>query len=85
MSCKISISYTNNIETLFRMGADEAKIHNGDFSGDINSGRFNIPVLGGTFIGSYFVNGKTIFLEISKKPIFIPCSLIESFLKSHID
>jgi len=73
-----------NINSLLAMGIEEASAYDGRFNGDTKSGYFNISTLGGNFTGTYIVNANLIEVVFSNKPFFVPCSIIESFLKSHI-
>jgi len=57
---------------------------NGNFSGDTTSGDFDVTVFANTIKGSYTITGKNLHLTITDKPFLIPCSTIESFLKSKI-
>jgi hypothetical protein len=56
----------------------------GIFTGDGNSGNFEVTVFANTIRGSYVINGQNLNLTITHKPFLIPCSTIESFLKSRI-
>jgi len=55
----------------------------GQFTGDTNSGSFNVKVMG-TIEGSYTVSGNELLINIENKPMFIPCGTIEGFLKSQL-
>lgn len=46
------------------------------FQGDATSGSF-----AGTASGRYRVDGRTLFLEVEKKPVFVPWALVERELK----
>jgi len=84
MSCKVTIPYSANINDILEMGRREATAYNCQFSGDTSSGAFNVSALGGVFNGTYIVYEKVIEILFSNKPFFIPCSLIETFLRSHV-
>jgi len=84
MSCEININYTTDINQLHKMAVVEASYYDGYFKGNAYSGEFNILALGGLFNGTYEVEGKTINVKFFKKPIFIPCKMIEVFLTSYI-
>jgi hypothetical protein len=55
----------------------------GTFTGDASSGSFQVKVMG-TIEGSYTVSGSELLISIDSKPMFIPCSTIEGFLKNQI-
>ena len=55
----------------------------GTFNGDVNTGIFEVSLLG-TLSGSYVISGQQISINIDSKPIFVSCNQIESFLKSKL-
>ena len=55
----------------------------GTFNGDVNTGIFQVSILG-KLSGSYTISGQQININIDSKPIFVGCSQIESFLKSKL-
>ncbi|MEO9020566.1 MAG: hypothetical protein ABI237_10545 [Ginsengibacter sp.] len=57
---------------------------NGVFNGNENSGDFDVTIFGNTIKGIYTVSGQVLKLEITDKPFFVPCSMIESFLQKQI-
>ena len=84
MKCLIKIPYSVDVRKLYELGLDEAIATGGRLDGNEQKGTFSIPILGGVFEGTYNVNNKWIEVQLFKKPIFIPCGVIESFLKSQI-
>lgn len=84
MKCLIKVPYSVDIKKLYVLGLDEAKATGGRLDGNEQKGTFSIPILGGIFEGAYNVDDKLIEVQLFKKPIFIPCGVIESFLKSQI-
>ncbi len=71
------IEIINNVKT---------KIENegGSFTGDENEGNFNLPTPVGTIEGTYSVNDNELKIDITKKPMMLPCSMIESELEKRL-
>ncbi len=67
----------NNVKT---------KIENegGSFTGDENEGNFNLPTPVGAIEGNYSVINKELKIDITKKPMMLPCSMIESELEKRL-
>ncbi len=64
----------------------KSKIENegGSFAGDENEGNFNLPTPVGSIEGNYSVIDNELKIEITKKPMMLPCSMIESELKKRL-
>ena len=64
----------------------KSKIENegGRFTGDENDGNFNLPTPVGAIEGNYTVAANELKIEITKKPMMLPCSMIESELKKRL-
>ena len=62
------------------------KIENegGSFTGDENEGNFNLPTPVGTIEGNYSVSNNELKIDITKKPVMLPCSMIESELEKRL-
>ncbi len=62
------------------------KIENegGSFTGDENEGNFNLPTPVGSIEGNYSVSDNELKIDITKKPMMLPCSMIESELKKRL-
>ena len=56
----------------------------GEFSGDENKGTFSLPTPVGVIEGSYQVEVDELKIDISKKPSFLPCSMMETELKKRL-
>ena len=52
----------------------------GHFEGSPTVGHFSLPTPVGAFDGSYTIDKNTIWVEVSEKPFFVPCSAIEAKL-----
>ena len=64
----------------------KSKIENegGSFIGDVNEGNFNLPTPVGAIEGNYTVSDNELKIDITKKPMMLPCSMIESELEKRL-
>jgi len=62
------------------------KIENegGSFAGDEKEGNFNLSTPVGAIEGNYSVNDNELKIDITKKPMMLPCSMIESELEKRL-
>jgi len=84
MSCKFNLSFSGPVEVAVSKAKSAVESQNGVFNGDNNSGDFEVTVMGNTVRGNYTVTGQVLNLDITDKPFFVPCSMIESFLVKQI-
>lgn len=56
----------------------------GTFNGDENEGKFSLPTPVGVIEGSYQVTADELKIDITKKPVFLPCSMLEAELKKRL-
>lgn len=82
--CNISIPCTGSPESTLSRAKAAIENQNGIFTGDENSGEFEVSVFGNTIKGNYSVTGKILNLVITHKPFFVPCSTIENLLLKEI-
>lgn len=84
MSCKLNLPFSDPAEVAIEKARDAIKSQSGLFEGDIANGHFEVTVFGNNIKGDYQVQGQNLQLEITDKPFFVPCSMIESFLAKYI-
>jgi hypothetical protein len=72
------------------LGGDLAKVkadveaHGGVFEGDLSSGSLSGPVpLLGSFQASYTVSDSTVTIQVTKRPLLVSCSVIESQVRGY--
>ena len=82
--CTFSIPFTGDAESILAKAKAAIESQNGDFTGDANSGNFEVSVFANSIKGHYNVSGNNLNLTIADKPFLISCSTIESLLKSRI-
>lgn len=83
-TCNFSLPFTGPADRIHQKAKSAVKMLNGDFEGDLATGRFAVTVFSNLIKGTYQVAGQTLHLKITEKPILMPCSVIESLLKSKI-
>jgi hypothetical protein len=84
MACDFSIPFSGNADAALAKARNAVQSQGGNFNGDTNSGDFNVSVFGNKIVGNYTVRGQTLHINITDKPFMVPCSAIESFLKSQL-
>ncbi|MEO6638027.1 MAG: hypothetical protein ABIN25_07105 [Ginsengibacter sp.] len=83
-SCNFSIPFSGDISTVLAKVQSSIEGQNGMFQGNNSAGNFDVSVMSNTIVGAYAVKDQVINITISKKPFFLPCNTIESFLKSKL-
>lgn len=84
MACKFSLDFNESAESALDKARGAIESQNGVLNGDVHAGDFEVNVFGNNIKGNYTINEQTIHLEITDKPFFVPCSMIESFLAKQI-
>ena len=68
--CNFNIPFSGDpAEKLGKVRAEIEK-QGGNFTGDEQSGKFDVTVMGNTVAGSYSSDGKNLSIIIDKKPFF---------------
>ena len=78
--CNININFSGSAEEILSKAKSAVASQGGTFEGDLNSGQFHVSLMSNTVAGTYIVEGNQLKLNITEKPMFIPCNAIESFL-----
>jgi hypothetical protein len=78
--CNINISFTGSAEEILNKAKAAVESQGGSFEGDLSSGKFHVSLMSNTVAGSYTVTDNQLQLNITEKPMFVPCNAIESFL-----
>ena len=79
-ACNFDIPFSDPANVAIEKAKAAIESQNGDFNGNGKSGEFEVTILGNTIKGNYTITGQVLHLVISQKPLFVPCSMIESFL-----
>lgn len=83
MACKFKIPFSGSAEQILNRARTAVEGQGGRFSGNENAGEFEVSVMG-TIKGAYTVMGNELEIEISDKPMFVGCGMIENFLKNKL-
>jgi len=79
--CSFSIEFSSDPESLVQQANTGITNANGKFSGDVNSGSFNISTPLGNIEGSYVINNFVITVSVNDKPMLLSCKRIETELR----
>lgn len=82
--CNFSIKLNGNVEELVSKAKNAITDAGGSFDGDITSGSFRMKTFMGEIAGSYTVSTQQLNVEVSKKPMMVPCSEIEKQLRKYL-
>jgi len=78
--CNLNIPFSGSAEEILNKTKTAVESQGGSFEGDSNGGTFSVSLLSNTVSGDYKVEGNVLLLNITEKPMFVPCSAIESYL-----
>ena len=85
MACTFTIELSGTADDLVRKAKQMIESANGTLSGDTSSGSYNVKIpVAGSIEGHYTIRGSSIAFEITKKPMLVPCSTIEHFLREQL-
>ena len=82
--CNFSISYNGSAEELVAKATTAITRAGGNFEGNITSGIFSLQTFMGEIAGTYTAFEQQMDIEITKKPMLVPCSEIEKQLKNYM-
>lgn len=78
--CRFQFRFPGSATALTEKIQAKMTASGGQFDGSPADGNFSLPTPVGTFVGSYTIDKNTIWVEVSDKPFFVPCSAIEAKL-----
>lgn len=84
MACNFSVPISGSVTDIVSKARNAIGGAGGNFSGDDNTGSFDISTMAGDVRGSYTVNGDMLDVTITDKPMFLPCDMIEAQLKQYL-
>jgi hypothetical protein len=83
MSCNLKIPFTtDNIISKMRNAMSKA---GGTLDGSDTSGEFGLSTPVGDVRGTYKVNGNVLEVDISEKPFFVSCDMIEAQIEQYLN
>ena len=83
-ACNFNIPFTGEATTILSKAKNAVEKPSGHFTGDTEKGEFDVSFFGQKITGTYSVSGNELNIVIISKPFMVPCSAIESFLKSQV-
>ena len=83
--CRFEFDFDFSSETVFSRIRAHVHRAGGSFVGSVTEGSFQLPTPAGDFKGHYRISGTVILLEVTDKPIFVPCSAIEAKLHDYVN
>jgi hypothetical protein len=83
-ACEFKIPFSVPLAGMVEKARQVVESQGGQFTGDEIAGQFHVSIMGNTVRGSYKAEGSELLVQIDEKPIFAPCSLIESYLKQQL-
>jgi hypothetical protein len=83
-ACNFTIPFSGAPELVLDKAKKAVENQSGSFTGDANQGNFNVSFFGQEITGGYTITGNDLNIVIESKPFMVPCSAIESFLKTQI-
>jgi hypothetical protein len=84
MSCQFTITFSGDAEGIVEKAKSAVVSQGGFFEGDTEQGQFSISLMSNTVTGSYLVEGDKLTMNITEKPMFLPCSAIEGYLANKL-
>ena len=84
MGCKFITMTSKDINATFKFALSEAPNYNVEFNGDVNGGKFTLQIFGNRLSGNFRSLSNRIEWELTQKPIFIPCKVIQAFIQKHV-
>lgn len=82
--CNFSIPFSGNATDIISAAQSAITSAGGNFTGDVNSGEFSLSTFVGEIKGNYTVSGSNLNIDITDKPMFLGCSMIEAELKKYL-
>lgn len=83
-ACNFNIPFTGDTSIVLDKAKSAVEKQGGNFTGNTQQGNFNVTFFGQEIKGFYNVMGNELQINIESKPFMVPCSAIESFLKSQV-
>ncbi|MCU0429723.1 MAG: hypothetical protein MUF42_07090 [Cytophagaceae bacterium] len=78
--CQFTFPFSVSVETLVENATNAIAKAGGSLQGDSLNGKFSVPTMLGDVAGTYVINGQVASFQITDKPMFLPCDMIEEKL-----
>jgi len=80
--CTFTITFTGTADDFIARVKAKVETNGGTF--DQGAATFSVPVPGGTVAGNYSVAGQDMTINITKKPIFLTCGMIQNYVETNV-
>jgi len=85
MNCKFRLKPKQDLQETYWLALREIERFGARYNGDATGGSFELEILGMRFKGTIQVESNIIVVNLTDKPLLVPCSLIESSVKGYVD
>ncbi|MEM1025811.1 MAG: hypothetical protein AAGD10_15270 [Myxococcota bacterium] len=82
--CKFDVSFSATADEVVSKAKSMIEESGGRFEGNVGQGRYTVKLPMGSVEGAYSVTGGILSFHITKKPMIMPCAVIETFLRSRL-
>lgn len=82
--CRFRFAFRGTGESLLEAIRSRVSAAGGELTGSSSEGAFFLGSPAGDFRGRYEISGQTILLEVTEKPFFVPCGMIEARLAAFV-
>lgn len=82
--CNFSFTLSQPASIMVNKAKTAIENAGGSFAGNDDSGTFTLSTMAGKIEGNYSINNTNFAINITSKPMFVPCSLIENELKKFL-
>ena len=83
-ACNFTIPFSGTAELVLNKARGAVEKQSGSFTGNTSAGDFSVSFFGQEIVGTYNVVENDLNIVIDSKPFMVPCSAIESFLRSQV-
>ena len=84
MACTFDIDLPGSADDIVQRAQKMVEDAGGEFAGNTDGGNYKLKLPVGSVEGNYVIEGGHVRFDITKKPMLVPCSAIESFLRDKL-
>lgn len=82
--CNFDLSYSGSPDQLVSKAQQLVTQAGGRFEGSTEGGTYSLKIPVGQIAGEYVIQGSTVSFKVTKKPMLVPCSAIEAYLRNQL-
>lgn len=79
-----TVDFQGSAEDLFTKVSALVHDHNGRITGGPAGGAISVSTPVGSIDAKYTIDGQVLTATVTKRPFFLPCSAIQSFVRSNV-